>query len=174
MLAKAIPVLILLVATYQALAADPFVGSWKVSAGRSLLEGPAPSLPMNLTADYKLSANGDLLVTMTAFRNNQTVHTEIVKNYVECDGAEQQLTFRQPPVNVWPEIARFRSPTLSISCNKIGMRGRALDVVLRSNGKLVASSRRTISESDGFIIEVKTGITPSGDYYRSFLVWERK
>jgi hypothetical protein len=173
MLTKAIPVLILLVATYQALGANPFLGNWKVSAGRSLQEA-APSLPMNLTADYKLGANGDLLVTMTAFRNNQTVHTEIVKNYVECDGSEQQLTFRQPPGNVWPEIARFRSPTISIACNKIGVESRALDVVLRSNGKLVASSRRTISESDGFIIEVKTGITPSGEYYRWLLVWERK
>jgi len=50
-----------------------------------------PSLPLNLTTDYKLGANGDLLVTMTAFRNNQTVHTEIVKNYFECDGSEQVL-----------------------------------------------------------------------------------
>jgi hypothetical protein len=128
---------------------------------------------MNLSASYSVDANGALEVVFTAFRNNQTVHRETIADFASCDGTEQPVPFRGPAVNLWPVAPRFRSAALSAACIRIGAADRVLDVVLRSDGRVVGSSRRSIS-SEGVLIEVKSGITPSGEYYRSFLVWERK
>jgi hypothetical protein len=153
---------------------DLFIGTWKLSPGKSLQEGAVPSIPMNLITDYSLDQSGNLQVKVTAFGNNQIVHTETIQNYALCDGAETAVNLRVRPFNIWPDVARFRSPTFAVACTKIGPEDRALDVIVRSEGRLVSSSQRLISHSDGSLIEVKTGITPSGEYYRSLLVWERK
>jgi hypothetical protein len=153
---------------------DPFVGTWVLNSEKSIFEGTS-SLPMKVALEIKRGDSGILIIDMTGFGNAQPLQVEVVTGYDRCDGEEQILNFVRQPTNSWPEAVTVPASVRAISCIRIGDQNRGLSTTVRQDGKLLASSWRTVSESGRVLTEIRTGLNVrSGHYYRAVLVWDKK
>jgi hypothetical protein len=153
---------------------DPFVGTWVLNSEKSVFEGSS-SLPMKVALEIKRGDSGTLIIDMTGFGNAQPLQLEVVTGYDRCDGEEHILNFARPPYNGWRETASIPASVRAISCVRIDDRNRALSTTVRQDGKLLASSWRTVSESGRVLTEVRTALDlPSGRYYRAVIIWDKK
>jgi hypothetical protein len=130
---------------------------------------------MNVALEIKRADSETLIIDMTGFRNAQPLQLEVVTGYDRCDGEEHILTPSREPRNSWPETVTIPASVRAISCIRIGDQNHGLSTTVRQDGKLLASSWRTVSESGRVLTEIRTGLNiRSGYYYRAVLVWDKK
>src|ERR1051325_8545328 len=148
---------------------DPFLGTWTLNSEKSVFEGSS-SLPMNVALEIKPGDSGALVINMTGFRTSQPLDHEIVAGYQRCNGEESIVNFVRFPLYAWREASSVPAPVRRIACMRIDDGNRALSTTVRQDGKLIASSWRTVSESGRVLTEIRTGTdTRNGYYYRAML-----
>jgi hypothetical protein len=132
---------------------DPFVGTWTLNSEKSVFEGSSP-LPMKVSLEITRGDSGALVINMTGFGNAQPLQLEVVAGYERCDGEEHIANLSRPPSNSWRETVTVPASVRAISCIRIDDHNRGLSTTVRQDGRLLASSWRTVSESGRVLTEI--------------------
>ena len=153
---------------------DPFLGTWTLNSEKSVFE-VSSSLPMNVALKIKPGKYGALVISMTGFPHAQPLDLENIDGYDRCNDEEHIVNFGRFGFSGWPEAAMIPAAVRAIACVRFNGNHRALSTTVRQNGKLIASSWRSVSDDGRFLTEIRTGLDKrSGYYYRSVLVWDKK
>lgn len=140
-------------------AADPFVGTWKLSASRSKF---APGAPSFILAAIQIEAAGSGLKSTASGADGRGISSDLTFS-CQLDGTPCAVTSSAP--------SRSVSAVDTITLKRVDP--NIIVATGTRNGKPVYTDRRVVSASGKTMTVVRDGVTPEGKKYESTIVLER-
>jgi hypothetical protein len=144
---------LVLAVTGVAMAADPFVGTWKLNVAKSRFGGR--SAPQSRTRKIEAQGNGYKSVSDIIDSDGKPVHQEMS---MHCDGKEYPATDAPPDVTV---------ATKRIDTNTIEM-------VIKQGGKVVQTHRNVVSRDGKTLTHTNKGTSSTGQKIDIFLIFDKQ
>jgi hypothetical protein len=141
-------------------AADPFIGTWKLSASRSKFAPGAPSL---ILAAIQIESAGNGLKSTASGADGQGISSDFTFS-CQLDGTPCKVTASTLPM-------KSASAVDTITLKRVDP--NVIVATGTKNGKPVYSDRRVVSANGTTMTVVRDGMTPEGKKYESTIVLER-
>ena len=157
---KAARLMVLCTLTLSSLvAADPFVGTWKLNTDRSKFPPGAPGF---FLATMQIQSAGAALKSTASAADGEGIASDFTFS-CHLDGTPCKVTPSTP--------LRSASAVDTITLKRVDP--NTIMATGTRNGKLVYSDRRVVSADGKTMTVVRDGTTPAGKKYESTIVLER-